>query len=70
MSGQKYRRTSVARTLMAHLPWLFQTCSGVSGKNSIAADIIVFGMIKGDFLFYIENDMFCVLIRIASVRRF
>ena len=23
----KYSRTSVARTLMARLPWLFQTCS-------------------------------------------
>ena len=40
------------------------------GKNPIAADIILSGTIKGDFLFYNENGMFCVLIRIASMRRF
>ena len=38
-------------------------------KNPIAAAIIVFGIISGDFLFYIENGMLCVLIRIASMRR-
>ena len=27
-------------------------------------------MIKGDFLFYNENGILCVLIRIASIRRF
>ena len=32
-------------------------------KNPIAAD-------KGDFLFYIENGVLCVLIRIASMRQF
>ena len=31
------------------------------GKNSIAAD----GIIKGDFIFYIENGILCILIRIA-----
>ena len=30
------------------------------GKNPIAEDIIIFGIILGDFLFYIENGMFCV----------
>ena len=40
--------------------------------NSIAAaDIIVFWLILGDFFFfYIDNDMLCVLIRIASMRLF
>ena len=28
------------------------------------------GKIKSDFSFYIENGMLCVLIRIASMRRF
>ena len=50
----KYGRTSMARTLMARLPWLFRTEL----------------QIKGDFLFYIENGMLCVLIRIASIRQF
>ena len=35
------------------------------GKNPIAVDIIMFGIISGDFLFYIVKGMFCVLIRIA-----
>ena len=39
------------------------------GKNPIAADIIAYGMIKDDFLCYIDNGMLCVLIRIASMRR-
>ena len=29
-----------------------------------------FRLIKDDFLFYIENGLLCVLIRIASMRRF
>ena len=29
-----------------------------------------FGIIYGDFLFYIDNGILCVLIRIASKRRF
>ena len=39
-------------------------------KNPIAADIIIFGIIKGDFLRIIDNGILCVLIRIASMRRF
>ena len=38
----------VARTLMARLPRLLRIESLT--KNPIAADIIVFGMISGDFL--------------------
>ena len=34
-----YSRTSVARTLMAHLPWLFRTRLWVPSKNLIAADL-------------------------------
>ena len=40
------------------------------GKNPIAADIIVFGIILDDFLFYIDTCMLCGLIRIASIRGF
>ena len=40
------------------------------GKNLIAADISIFGIILGVFLFYIDNGMLCVLIGIASMRRF
>ena len=36
----------------------------------IAADIIISGIIKNDFLFYNDNGMLCVLIRIASMRQF
>ena len=66
-----YSRTSVARTLMARLPQLLRTRSRVPNKkNPTAADIIVFGIILGDFLSYIDNGMLCVFIRIASTRRF
>ena len=41
----KYSRTSVARTLMARLPRLFQTRSLVPKKNPIAADNIIIGII-------------------------
>ena len=54
----------MARTLMARLPRLFQTRYSVPGKNPIAAD---FGVNKGDCLFYIENGILRVLIRIASM---
>ena len=37
------------------------------GKKS---DSCRFGIMKGDFLFYIENGIVCVLIKIASMRRF
>ena len=35
----------------------------------MGADIIVFGMISGDFLFDIDNGILCVLRRIASLRK-
>ena len=54
-----YSRNSVAQTLMACISWLFRVRSCVPNKNSIAADIIVFGIILGDFLFYIDNCMLC-----------
>ena len=62
-----YSRTSVARTLMARLPRLFRTRSRVPKKNSF---VCRFWIILCDFLFYIENGMLYVLIRIASMRRF
>ena len=39
-------------------------------NNPKAADIIVFGILLADFLCYIDNGALCVLIRIASMRRF
>ena len=50
----------------AHLPRLFRTHFAVLCENFIAAD---FGVIKV-FFFFIENGILCVLIRIASIRRF
>ena len=49
----------MARTLMARLlPWLFRTRSLVPyKKNNIPADIIIFDIISGDFLFYIDNGI-------------
>ena len=38
------------------------------GKTTIAADIFMFGIILGDFRFYIDDGMLYVLIRIASMR--
>ena len=35
----RYSRTSMARTLMARLQWLFRTLSWVPWKNLIAADL-------------------------------
>ena len=40
------------------------------GKTPIAADIIIFGIIKDVFLFNINNGMLFVLIRISSIRQF
>ena len=60
----KYSRTSVARTLMACLPFLSHR------KVPTAADIIIFEIMQIDFLYYIDTDMLCVLIRISSMRRF
>ena len=60
----------MARTPMARLPRLFRIRSSVpSGKNPIAADISIFEIIKGDFLFYIDNVMLRVFNGIASMRR-
>ena len=53
-------RTSVAGTLMARLPRLFRTRSGVSRKNPIC------GIIKGGFLFIYRNGILRVLIRIEG----
>ena len=39
-------------------------------SKTTAAGIIVFRIISSVFLFYVDNGMLCVLIRIASVRRF
>ena len=44
----KYSRTSMARTLMARLPWLFRTSFSVPWKNPIAADL---GWLRVIFLF-------------------
>ena len=60
----------MTRTPMAPLLWLYQTRYSVPSNKTIAADIIIFGIIYGDFPFYIENGMFCVLIIIASMRLF
>ena len=60
----------MARTPMARLPRLFRTPSRVLGINPIAADIIIFGIIKDGFLFYIDYCMLNAFIRIASMRRF
>ena len=59
-----YSRPSLARTLMAGLPQLFQTHSSVPRKNPIAWNNL------GWFSFYIEKSMLCVLIRIASMFTF
>ena len=51
-SISNYSKTSVTRTLMARLPRPFRTRSRVPNeKNHIAADINVFGILSGDFLF-------------------
>ena len=44
---------------MAGLPQLFRAHSRVPSKNPIAADIIVFGIISGDFPFCIDIGMLC-----------
>ena len=48
-----YSRTSMARTLMARLPWLFWTRSWVLWKKN--------PWLQSDFLFYTENGILCVL---------
>ena len=57
----------MAQTLTTRLPPLFRTPSWVPWKQSHSSR---FGIIKGVFLFCIENGILCVLIRIASMRRF
>ena len=57
----------MARTLMARLPWLFQTHSWVPWKKSHSCRC---GIIQGVFLIHIENGILCVLIRITSMRQF
>ena len=57
----RYSRTAMARTLKAVL---------CSLKTPISADIIIFGIIKDGFPFYIDSSMLCVIIRLASMRRF
>ena len=52
---------------MAHLPQLLRTDCSVPRKKFHSSK---FGVIYGVFLFYIENGIVCVLIRIASMRRF
>ena len=56
----------------AELQWLkhrwlvyhghFQLVLESLGNHPIAADIIIFGIIQGDFLFQIDNGILCVLI--------
>ena len=60
------------RKHIAYLVLLLQklVLESLTKIKPIAADIIVFVIISGHFLFYIENGMLCVLIRIASLRRF
>ena len=54
-----YSRTSVARTLMDHLPRRFRTRSRVPNKrHPIVADIMVFRIISDGFLFILI--MVCV----------
>ena len=58
----KYSRTSVARTLHD----CFELVLEFLGKIHSCR----FDLIKVDFPFYIEKSILCVLIRIASMRRF
>ena len=60
-----YSRTSVARTLIARLPRLFQTRFESLGKYLIAGDLELSVVI---FLFIFKNGILCVHIRIASMR--
>ena len=52
---------------MAQLPWLFLTPESPLTINPIAADIFTWNNLE-DFLFYIDNGMLCVLIRMAFNR--
>ena len=65
-----YSRTSMARTPMARLPRLFRTHYWVPREKFHSCRHYYIWDNFGWFSFYIENGMFCVLIRIASMRRF
>ena len=53
------------------LGWLFTTAlSNLSYSLLEKSSSYRFGIIKADFLLYIENGMMCVLIRIPSMRQF
>ena len=55
-----YSRTSVARTPMARLPRLFRTRSWVPNiKNTIAADMTVFGKFRVIFFLYRKWYVVC-----------
>ena len=60
-----YGRTSMARTPMARLPRLFRLES--LGKKSIAAGIIIFGIILGNFLIILI--MVCCVFSLELPRR-
>ena len=57
----------MARTLMARSPGLFRTRSWVPMKESHGCR---FGMVWVDFPFCIEGGILCVLVGVASMRRF
>ena len=57
----------MARPLMARLSRWFELVLASLGKNTIAADL---GYFRVFFFFHIENGILCILIRIASIRRF
>ena len=66
----RYIRTSVARTLIACLSSAISNLFwSLTKTNPVAAGIIIFGIISGDFHFDSDNGMSCVLIRIASMMR-
>ena len=52
-----YGRTSMARTLMARLPWLFRTLSSVPRKKNLkAADLGLFRVV----FYFILKMVYCV----------
>ena len=62
-----YSRTSMARTPMARLPWLIRTHFYVPTDFFTITQENIY---EGNFLILLWNCMLCVLIRIASSRRF
>ena len=63
-------RTAMTRTLMARLPRLFRISNSFLSPLEKKSHSCRLRIISDDFLFYIENGILCVLIRIASLRRF